>query len=316
MTDFVWQQHNLAAIAQRLARLRSLPDGVIYDGDSGLQRIRILKTGSHLMLYFVDALSGTLEGPMSRIDLEHPLHLLAGYAQAALLTLIWRPAPQRICVLGFAGGRISMLLHHHLPAAIIDNVDIDPAFRTIAPAYFGIEFDDRQRLFIDDARHFLETATNHTYDIIIMDAFRDDSDQLDHLATAQFYRLCARRLAKSGVLCANVLRSDPHFAAKVKTLGAQFFAIHLVELKHALVVFGSAYRALRGAEIMERSAGLQQRHAFDFPFVERAAELRVPREIGREIQQQISRASVLTDEMIPEETRRTENREPKIEDRA
>jgi spermidine synthase len=294
----VWQYHNRAAIAQRLARLRYLPDGVIYDGDSGLQRIRILKTGSHLMLYFVDALSGTLEGPMSRIDLDRPLHLLAGYAQAALLTLIWRPTPQRICVLGFGGGRISMLLHHHLPAAIIDNVDIDPAFRTIAPAYFGIEFDDRQRLFIDDARHFLEAAANHTYDIVIMDAFRDDGDQLDHLATTQFYRHCAQRLAKGGVLCANMLRSDPHVAAKIKTLSAQFFAVHLVELKHALVVFGSAYRALRGAEILERAAGLQRRHEFDLPFVERAAELCVPRDIDHEIQQQLSHASVLTDQMI------------------
>jgi spermidine synthase len=185
-----------------------------------------------------------------------------------------------------------------LPAATIDNVDIDPAFRTIAPAYFGIEFGDRQRLCIDDARHFLEAA-DQTYDIIVMDAFRDDSDQLDHLATAQFYRLCAQRLAKSGMLCANVLRSDPHFAAKIKTLINQFSTVHLIELKHALVVFGCAYRPISAAEIMERATGLQQRHAFDFPFIERAAELRGPHDISHEILQQLSRATILTDEAIP-----------------
>ena len=280
-----WQQQNLAAIAQRLAPLRYLPDGAIYDEQAGLHRIRILKTGSHLQLYFVDATNGTLEGPMSRIDLDQPLRLLAGYAQAALLTLIWRPAPQSICMLGFGGGRISMLLHHHLPAVTIDNVDLDPAFRTIAPAYFGIEFDNRQRLFLDDARHFLEAAAGQTYDIIIMDAFRDDSDQLDRLATAQFYRLCAQRLTKGGVVCANVLRSDPHFAAKIKTLSAQFSAVHLIELKHALVIFGSAYRPISAAEIMER-----------------AADLHALRDISHEIQQQLSSATILTDEAIHEET--------------
>jgi spermidine synthase len=308
MTDYISQQQNLAAIAERLAWLRYLPDGTIYDEQSELHQIQILKAGSHLMLYFVDATSGALEGPMSRIDLDRPLYLLAGYAQAALLTLIWRPAPQRICVLGFGGGRISLLLHHHLPAATIDNVDIDPAFRTIAPAYFGIEFDDRQRLFIDDARHFLEAAANHTYDSIIMDAFRDDGDQLDHLATTQFYRLCAQRLTKGGVLCANVLRSDPHFAAKIKTLSAHFSAIHLTELKHALVVFGSGHRALSAAEMSERAAGLQRRYGFDFPFTQRAAELRGPREFSHELQQQLSHAPTLTDEAIHEDTRRTEDR--------
>lgn len=288
-----WQHDNLAAIAARLAPLRHLPDGMIYDDQPGLHRIQIHKTGSHLQLYFVGA-GGALEGPMSRIDLERPLHLQASYTQAALVALIWQPEPRRICALGFAGGRISMLLHHYLPELAIDNVEIDPAFATIAPDYFGIAFDARQRLFIADGRQFLESA-EQLYDGIIMDAFRDDSDELGHLATTQFYALCAARLTKNGVLCVNLLRSDEHAAAKIKALRERFSAVLIVELKHSLVVFGSAYQQLGAAEIARRAAELHARHAFEFPFRERAAELRAPRAIDRALLRAIERADALTD---------------------
>lgn len=293
--DSTWQQANLAAIMRRLAWMSHLPDGVIYDERAGMQQIRILKSGSHIQLYFVDPKAGTLEGPMSRIDLERPLHLQAGYTQAALLSLLWQPDPRRVCVLGFGGGRISMLLQHHLPEVTVDNVDIDPAFLRLAPRYFGIGFDDRQRLFIGDAREFLEQAADRAYDIIVLDAFGDDGDQLDHLASRQFYQLCGQRLAKQGVLCANILRSDPRFAQKIKTLHQQFPSIAFAELKRSLIVFGSAYQQRVGAALAKRAAELQTRHGFDFPFAERAAELRGPRQISHQLQQQIQRAPIMSD---------------------
>lgn len=294
MTNTPWQDQNLSAIEQRLAWLRHLPDGPIYDEAGGLQHIRIAKNGSHVQLYFVDRASGALEGPMSRIDIDRPLGLLAGYSQAALLSLIWQPNPRRICVLGFAGGRISLVLHHYVPAVTIDNVDRDPAFATIAPAYFGIEFDERQRLAIADGREFLGHGSA-TYEIIVMDAFSDSGDQLDHLATAQFYELCARRLAPGGVLCVNMLRSDPHHAAKIKSLAAQFSAMQVAELKHSVVVFGSTHQRLAAAEIGRRAADLQRRHGFEFPFLARAAELRALRAASAELQQQIRQAALLAD---------------------
>lgn len=291
-----WQKHNLAAIAARLAPLRHLPDGPIYDEPAGMHHIRIVKAGAQLAIYFVDRGTGALEGPMSRIDLDRPLRLLAGYTQAALLALIWRPEPRRICALGLAGGRISMLLHHHLPAATIDNVELDPAFATIAPAYFGIAFDDRQRLQLADARGFLERA-GEPYDIILMDAFRDDSDQLDRLGTKQFYALCARRLARGGVLCANILRSDQRYAAKVAGLAAQFAGVRLLELKHSLVVFGSSQR-LSSGEITRRAADVQRRQGFDFPYHERAAGLRAFRELPPQLYEQIRAAKPLDDNAL------------------
>jgi spermidine synthase len=291
-----WQKHNLAAIMARLAPLRHLTDGPIYDEPAGMHHIRIIKTGSQLALYFVDRGTGVLEGPMSRLDLDRPLLLLAGYTQAALLALVWRPKPQRVCALGLAGGRISMLLHHHLPTATIDNVELDPAFATVAPAYFGLAFDERQRLELADARQFLE-QTGERYDIILMDAFRDGSDQLDRLGTKQFYGLCARRLARGGVICANILRSDPRYAAKLAGLSAQFKGVRLLELKHSLVVFGSDQR-LGSSELMRRAADLERRHGFEFPYLERAAGLRSLRELPAHLYQQIRAAQPLDDDAL------------------
>lgn len=291
-----WQQANLAAIERRLAPLRHQPDGVLYDARVGLHHIRLIKHGPQLLLFFVDA-GGGLAGPMSRIDLDRPLHLLAAYAQALLLALLWRPDPRRACVLGFGGGRVSLVLHHHLPDLTIDNVEIDPAFATLAPNYFGVGFDARQLLHIADARAFLEQS-RHNYDLIVMDAFRDDTDELDRLATAQFYTLCARRLAPGGVLAANILKSDPHYAGKARTLFDCFPAGYLVDLKYSLVLIGTSYQRLDPAALARRADALQARHEFDFPLRERAAALRDRRDLDAQLQQSLRSAAPLDDAQL------------------
>ena len=296
--DEEWQQANLHAIAERLAPLRYLPDGVVYDARAGLHHIRILKQHSQLLLYFVTA-TGALDGPMSRIDLDHPLWLLAPYTQALLLALLWRPAPERVCVLGFGGGRMSLVLHHGLPHAIIDNVEIDPAFATIAPHFFGIAFDARQQLHIADARAFL-ASTARQYDLLLLDAFTDDSDALDHLATAQFYALCAQRLARGGVLGVNLLRSDPRLAEKLRALRSQFPGTCVLELKHSLVVFGLAAQRC-DTDLARRAAELAARYGFDFPFAAHAAALRPARAMSDALLQQLRRAAPLDDARLVED---------------
>jgi spermidine synthase len=119
------QAADLAAIRGRLAWLRAEPDGVLHE-ERGLHHIRVIKHGSQVHVYFVEP-GGELTGPMSRIDLDRPLHLLAGYMQASVLALALCPDPRRACVLGFGGGRLSLVLHHHLPGVVVESVDIDPA---------------------------------------------------------------------------------------------------------------------------------------------------------------------------------------------
>lgn len=263
----------IADLSQRLARLRTLPDGVIADQDLSHMRLWVIKDATFISLFFLNPENGALDGPMSRIDIEQPLHLLAPYTRALLLTLLWRPAPQRVCMLGFGGGRISLALHAHLPDVVIDNVDIDPAFEMIAADYFGVAFDERQRLHIADAQAYLQ-STPHRYDIIIMDAFSDARDNLDHLATAEFYALCRERLLPGGVIGANLLRSDPHFSTKVKVFRSAWRTTLAAPLRHSLVVFGAGRMPASITDFSTRARHLVQRYGFDADLSDLAATVR------------------------------------------
>jgi spermidine synthase len=271
------QTDDLAMLSRRLQALQSLPDGILHDEISPLHHIRIIKVAGQIQFYFVDRISSELDGPMSRIEIERPLRLLAGYTQSAMLTLLWNPAPAHVCLLGMAGGRLALLFYYHFPATVIDNVDIDPAVAEIATRYFGITFDQRQQITIQDARAFLNTTTSPLYDFIVMDAFRDASDELNHLATRQFYQACKRRLAPGGVLCVNILKSDRLFFEKIKTVMSSFRHVLIAEHKRSVVLFGNDRRQLTHEQIIANAAALQRRHAFDFPFEERATALQPAR---------------------------------------
>lgn len=265
-----------APIIERLAWLRDAPDGVLLDLPLPELHIWVIKQESQIGLFFLNPASGALDGPMSRIDIARPLHLLAPYTRALLLTLLWRPAPRRVCILGFGGGRLSLVLHTGLPEITLDNVDIDPAFESLASRFFGVSFDERQRLHTADAAAFLE-STPQRYDIIIMDAFSDARDNLDHLATGAFYAACRRRLAADGVIGVNLLRSDPRFALKAAALRAGFRATWAVPLRHSLVVFGAGRAP--GAMPAERATDLTRRYRFDFELADLAATLRPLRDL-------------------------------------
>lgn len=289
------QLHDLAPLAQRLSALNNLPDGVLHDEITPLHHIRIIKDSGQIQFYFVDPGTGALDGPMSRIELERPLRLLAGYTQSTMLTLLWNPTPARVCLLGMAGGRLALLFYHYFTTTVIDNVDIDPAVAAIATQYFGITFDQRQRIAIQDARAFLHANTSPLYDIIVMDAFRDASDDLNHLATQQFYQACKRRLTPGGALCVNILKSDRLFFEKIKTIMSSFRHILIAEHKHSLVLFGNDRRQLTHEQIVSNAASLQRRHAFDFPFEERAAALQSARAMAAYSGQKWREVPVLED---------------------
>jgi spermidine synthase len=290
------QPNDLVSLAQRLNALNDLPDGILHDEITALHHIRIIKDAGQIQFYFVDPSSGALDGPMSRIEIARPLRLLAGYTQAAMLTLLWNPTPGRVCLLGMAGGRLALLFHHYFAATVIDNVDIDPAVIPIATQYFGITFDSRQLIAIQDARAFLSAEAAQRYDIIVMDAFRDITDELNHLATQQFYQICRRRLTPGGVLCLNLLKSDRLFFEKIKTFLSSFRHVMVAELKRSLVLFGNQLRQPTHDQIAANAASLQRRHTFDFPFEERAAALQPARAIAAYSSQALRDVRVLDDQ--------------------
>lgn len=88
------------------------------------------------------------------------------YIVAAASTLKQSPD---VLLLGLGGGTVSKLLQEHLNAKV-DAVELDQRIADIA----RIDFDLKgTNIFIDDARHYIET-TNKKYDLIVFDVFKGE----------------------------------------------------------------------------------------------------------------------------------------------
>jgi len=199
MTQNNWFMANLTEISEKLRWLKKKEEGTVYSRKSSLHHISIQKVGTEIQLYFIDPNPNELvphaSGIMSRVDLEDPLHLIAAYTQAMLLPLIWRNEPKLVYTVGFGGGRVPMILHHYLPEVVIESTDIESDLLTIAPRFFGVRIDQRQKLIIQDGEKYLANRPKSTlYDFILLDAFRGTGYGPYHLNTTDFYNLCKNLL--------------------------------------------------------------------------------------------------------------------------
>jgi spermidine synthase len=260
------------SLESQLAWLVEAPEGTLAEIAAGPLRLQVAKRGGQVGLFFINP-SGGLDGPMSRIDPARPLALLAEYTQALMLALIWQPDPARAAILGFGGGRLSLLLHHHFPDVQIDNVDIDIAFAELAERFFGVTLDGRQRFHVADARAFIE-APGPRYDLLLIDAFSDERDDLDHLGTLEFFQACRARLSRGGALALNLLRSDPGCGAKAAALHAAMPHCYVVPLKHSLVLLAGGQSRIAPAQIVRRAQAIAAAHGFEFPLTAHAEALR------------------------------------------
>ncbi len=264
-----WQKTNLANIALALGPARAARQGLIERRSRSGYELLTIKEGSQIQLYFAAAGGpAELSGIMSRVDLNRPLHLLGIYTRAMLAALMWKPDARRVCHIGFGGGRIPMVLHHHFPRMVIESTEIDAEVVRLARRWFGIRPDERMPVYIEEGRAFLagQPATV-SYDIILVDGFTGSGQHPYSLSTREFYELTRSRLAPGGVMATNLDGSDPMFEYKVATIQASFAYVWRYETNAANVCFGSEQPI--GFDTLRRNAELVFRRVpFSFPFVE------------------------------------------------
>jgi spermidine synthase len=295
-----WQDLNLAAIQQRLARLQQQPDGIILSKDSGVHYLVVRKDGSQIKLALVEKVNLHTDLLQSVFDFNNPLHLVSEYTQTMLLGLAWQNQPQRIYIAGFGGGRIPLVLHHYLPESSIDCADIDPIAVEAATQCFGVKFDDRLTVAIQDGREYLEQQNPDIhYDIIMTDVFFGNGYSSHRLATKEFYQLCEKRLSRDGVVLVNLLRRDEFYAEKVKTFQSVFSQVCVCPWKDInSVLIGSNSAILEKDEILARAKYLQDGHQFSFSLIDRALEVKVGKEL-LEVVPNLDKAQVLHDDTPP-----------------
>ena len=252
---------------------------VVWERWSALHRILICREGRTIRMYFADPHvtneEPNMSGAMSALKLADPFDLSpTPYNQAMMLSLLWQPNPKRIYMAGFAGGRVPLVFYHYFPEVVIDNTDIDEAVGQLAEQFFGIQFDERQRLYIQDGREFLERRKEPApYDFIFVDVFRGLGFSPLHFATADFYELCKRNMTPEGVVAVNVLDGDPEFENRLAAIAKSFKHVYVLR-NRTVVLFGTDGPSLSRNEMVKRAKALHDEHHFSFPFVTRAAALR------------------------------------------
>ncbi|HEM61931.1 MAG TPA: spermine synthase, partial [Chloroflexi bacterium] len=114
----------------------------------------------------------------------------------------------RICMIGLAAGTASKEYTAIYGPVAIDGVELDPEIVGVGRRFFAMDEPNLQ-VYVEDGRYFLR-RTDHTYDVIIADAYRQPYIPF-HLTTREFFALTLERLNDGGVVMVNAGRTASDF---------------------------------------------------------------------------------------------------------
>ncbi len=269
-----WMIENRRNISQRLAWIRSKENGLLLHNDDGKEEIIITKNDNFVFLHFVENDPQTGEDEisdvMSFIDVSNPLMLHSQYAHAMMLSLLFVPSPKQCYMLGFGGGRIPMVLHHHFPKLIIESSELSEGVLSILEMCFGLKQDNRLRIEMIDGRQHLQSFQQQQFDIIFLDSFSGAGKHPNNLSSLEFYQLCNTKLAQHGVVATNLVDNNPLFNQKIQTFCASFKYTYSFSFEVNHVYLGSNSLDLTQDELMKRAFKIDEQYSFGFKLEETA----------------------------------------------
>ncbi|MCX8007916.1 MAG: fused MFS/spermidine synthase, partial [Coriobacteriia bacterium] len=180
----------------RPAATNELGEAVLFRADTQYHRITVTEDAEVRHLRFD-------RSHQSGLRLDDPFASAIRYPDYMHLALALKPDAKRVLVCGLGGGAITRRFWRDYPQVRVDTVEIDPVVVDVARRYFWLEEDARLRVFVDDARRFVQ-RTAATYDIVIVDAYYADALPA-HLTTAEFLSEIKRVMSPDGVLAYNVI---------------------------------------------------------------------------------------------------------------
>lgn len=195
-----------------------------------------------------------------------------------------------------------MIIHTYFPDVQIDCSETDRNVVDVAQEFFGVQLDEKLKVFVQDGRQFLhELDPAVRYDIIMVDAFDGTGSSPFPLSTMEFYEDCTKHLLDDGLVVVNMLLSDRQYYQKVRTLRASFSHTWMVSTNEwgGSVFYASRRNNLTKQEIVERARQLEQTHNFSFPMVEHAQRIVAPGDVDEFINSP-QHLEVLTDSRSPE----------------
>lgn len=270
----------------RLDRLRAEPDGVIAQQSGPLGQVLVVKQGDEVFLVFCPAgqpiTNDALSGVMSRIDLREPTVLKGLYTQVMICALAFVPRPKRAYVMGAGGGRIPMALQQIVTGITVTGSEIDANVLDLSRRYFGFANSKTMKIACADGRTHIATQPEARFDHIYLDCFGADGRVPHALSTAEFYALCADKLAPGGVICMNLLENDPDFDAQRDGFLQVFDDVWAFADNGTQVLFGRRAGRADAQDLAQQARALAAAHSLGFDLVAHVSALRpVPRPVLR-----------------------------------
>ncbi len=239
----------------------ALPVGTIKAADTG--RVLYEAETVHQYARVVERPDGSRALELNEGQAVHSLwrpgtHLTGDYWDGHLVlpAASRRAPPQRIAILGNAGGTVARAFGRFFPATAVDAVEIDGELTELGRRFLGLR-NPRMRTFAEDARPWLERSGGG-YDAIMVDAYRQPYIPF-YLTTREFFELARERLAPGGLVIVNVGHpegSDELERVLGRTMAAAFPRVlrYPIEATNTLLVGGdgdfSAVRLRRNAEAL------------------------------------------------------------------
>jgi spermidine synthase len=230
-------------------------DSVLHQERSLYSAIIVKKVGSTVCLQFTVRED---QRNQSCINVRKPKEMVFTYARMSMAALLFLDDPSNILVVGLGGGTLPMAFHDLFPEATIHSVEIDEAVVSVAEEYFGFREDERNQVFVQDARVFTKRAARKPtrYDLIVLDAFNGDYIP-EHLMTKEYLEESKALLAPGGTLLANTFAISELYHHESNTYQAVFEdIINFKTMDSANRVIIAPGRALTDDELVQRSRQL------------------------------------------------------------
>jgi len=169
---------------------------VVYETQTAYQQLQVVDQGTERTLY--------LDGARhSAMDLTEPTRYVFEYTRYFHLPMLLQDDVDRVLFVGGGGFSGPKRFLEEYPNVTVDVVEIDPEVVRVAREYFRVPETDRLNVHVGDGRTYLR-ETDHTYDLIVLDAYRSDRVP-QHLTTVEFMELAKSRLDSDGAVLANVI---------------------------------------------------------------------------------------------------------------
>lgn len=207
------------------------------------------------------------------IDLQEPHALRLDYASAMFANFLFKPAQERVLMVGLGGGSMVHFLRYYYPKIKIEVVEIDPVVVEATRLWFAVDNDANTKIHVGDGIKFIQD-TRDRWDTIFMDAFlkptaegTNSSGIPQHAMAVAFLRTLGDRLTEGGVLVFH-MHTRGKWTEDFAAIREAFPHTLRVKRGGSVVIFASRTPFPDKAELERRAVALDSEKGWPRPMAE------------------------------------------------